>query len=303
MFKQYVYKLAFATIVLCVITGTISILWPIGNSGIVEQSKTNNSSLTERYGKTPSGFWDGLHMYMGMGENSSLNVSDKPKKARVAIVIDDFGQSNKEGIKEMMSINRPLTFAVMPNLENTYSEAVQAKEKGYEIIVHLPMQPVNGKASWMGPGGITPDMKPNEIREKVVKDFAQVPQAVGFNNHMGSLITSKEELMRPILEVAKEKGFFVLDSRTCENSKVISLAQSMGIPCAKRDVFLDEVKSSEHMKKQLKLLAKEALAKGSAISIGHVGQGGKKMAQAISEMIPVMEEQGIEFVYLSKLVH
>ena len=302
MFKRYVYKLAFATIFLCVITGTISILWSTGNSGILEQSITNNVSLIERHGKILSGFWDGLHMYMGMGENSSLNVSDKPK-AQVAIVIDDFGQSNKEGIKEMMSINKPLTFAVMPNLENTYSEAVQAKEKGYEIIVHLPMQPLNGKSSWMGPGGITPDMKPNEIREKVVQDFAQVPHAVGFNNHMGSSITSKEELMRPILEVAKEKGLFVLDSRTSENSKVISLAQSMGIPCAKRDVFLDEVKSSEHMKKQLKLLAKEALAKGSAISIGHVGQGGKKMAQAISEMIPVMEAQGIEFVYLSKLVH
>ena len=241
-------------------------------------------------------------MFLSLGENSSPNTLDKVKKAKVALVIDDFGQSNKEGVKEMMSINRPLTFAVMPNLENTYSEAVQAKEKGYEIIVHLPMQPVKGKASWMGPGGISPNMKPGEIRKQVLQDFEQVPNSVGFNNHMGSLITSEEELMLPILEVAKEKGFFVLDSRTSENSKVISLAKSMGIPCTRRDVFLDDIKSLEHMKKQLNALAKQALVKGSAVGIGHVGQGGKKMAQAISDLIPVMEAQGIEFVYISNLV-
>lgn len=225
------------------------------------------------------------------------------KKAKVAIVIDDFGQSNPEGVKEMLSIERPLTIAVMPNLENSRRQAVQAARRGYEVIVHLPMQPVRGRARWLGPGGITSNMTAEEIRHQVRRDFAQVPYASGFNNHMGSLITAREELVRPVLEVAGEKGFYVLDSRTSTKSKIIPLAQSMGIAYTQRDVFLDDVKSISHMKKQLELLADEALAKGSAVGIGHVGLGGEKMARAIKEMIPVMEAKGIEFVYLSELLH
>ncbi|MBO8128412.1 MAG: divergent polysaccharide deacetylase family protein [Peptococcaceae bacterium] len=225
------------------------------------------------------------------------------KKPKVAIVIDDCGQSNPGGVKEMLSIDRPLTFAVMPNLENSRRQAVQAAERGYEVIVHLPMQPVRGKASWLGPGAITSEMTAEEIRREVRRNFAQVPYATGFNNHMGSLVTSRDDLIRPVLEVAREKGFFVLDSRTSDKSKIIPLAQSMGIAYTQRDIFLDDVKSVDHMKRQLDLLADKALANGSAIGIGHVGMGGEKMARAIKEMIPVMEAKGIEFVYLCELLH
>ncbi|WP_051273643.1 divergent polysaccharide deacetylase family protein [Desulfotruncus alcoholivorax] len=224
------------------------------------------------------------------------------KKAKVAIVIDDWGSSDVHGVKEMMEIDRPLTFAIMPNLEHTRREAIQAAQRGYEVIVHLPMQPFKGKASWLGPGAITSNMSPAEIRRQVIKDFNQVPYATGFNNHTGSLITSREDLITPVLEVAKDMGFMVLDSKTSDESKMIKVAQSMGIACAQRDVFLDNIKDVAAIKKQLNILAEKALAQGSAVGIGHVGSGGDKTARAIGEMIPVLEARGIEFVYLSELV-
>lgn len=225
------------------------------------------------------------------------------RKAKVAIVIDDFGQSNPSGAKEMLSIDAPLTCAVMPNGEYSRRQAILAAKQGCEVIVHLPMQPLRGKPSWLGPGAITADMDADEIRRVVRRDFAQVPYASGFNNHMGSLVTAREELIRPVLEVAGEEGFFVLDSITSAESKIIPLAQSMGLAYTKRDIFLDEIKNEAHMKKQLASLADEALARGSAVGIGHVGLGGDKMARALKEMIPVMEARGVEFVYLSELVY
>jgi len=223
-------------------------------------------------------------------------------KPKVAIVIDDFGQCYPSGANEMLAIDRPLTVAVMPNGEYSRQQATQAAKLGQEVIVHLPMQPVKGKPSWLGPGAITADMDTEQIRQQVSQDFDQVPYASGFNNHMGSLITSREELLRPVLEVAKEKDFFVLDSLTSTDSKMIPLAINMGIAHAKRDVFLDNIKNEADMKKQLELLADKALVQGSAVGIGHVGEGGLNMARAIKEMIPVMEAKGIEFVYLSELV-
>lgn len=225
------------------------------------------------------------------------------KKAKVALVIDDFGQYNNNGVTEMFSIERPLTCAVMPNLENTKRHALGATATGHEVIAHLPMQPVKGKKNWLGPGAITSDMTIKDVKEQAKKDFEDIPYAVGFNNHMGSQMTARENIVRAIMEVAEEKELFVLDSRTSPNSKIGKVAEELKISHLERAVFLDDVHNTTHMKKQLNLLADTALAQGSAVGIGHVGVSGKKMAAAIREMIPVMEAKGVEFVYLSDLAY
>lgn len=237
------------------------------------------------------------------GSAAPEGADPAPAKAKVAIVIDDFGQTNREGVQECMTICRPLTFGVMPNLEYSYKDAVEAARRGFQVIVHLPMQPVRGRPTWLGPGAITREMSPEEIRRTASRDFTRVPFAIGFNNHMGSVITSREDLIRPVLEAAKDRGFFVLDSRTCEGSKIPTMARALGIPYIERDVFLDNVKDVAYIKKQLDILGRKALAEGYAVGIGHVGMGGKVTARAIKEMIPIMASKGIKFVYLSELVH
>lgn len=245
--------------------------------------------------------------YSPLSESSSLNKlsggSGLWKKDRVAIVIDDFGQRNATGAEEILTLGIPVTCAIMPNLENTRKHADEAVKKGHQVIVHLPLEPVKGKKSWLGPGAITMKLTEEEIKYLVRKDFDSVPHAVGFNNHMGSAATSTDKIMRPILQVAQERNFFVLDSRTTGKSRIPAVSKELGIPCIERNVFLDNVKSSKYVKKQLFELSQEALKNGKAIGIGHVGLGGKVTANALKEMIPQMKEMGIEFVYLSEIVY
>ncbi|MFZ5596429.1 MAG: divergent polysaccharide deacetylase family protein [Bacillota bacterium] len=224
-------------------------------------------------------------------------------KARVAIVIDDLGQPNETGIKEIISLGIPVTCAVMPNMENTRKHAEEIHRAGHEVIVHLPLEPVNGKSSWLGPGAITSSLSEKEIRTLAKKDFDSVPYAVGFNNHMGSAATSNEVIMRPILMEAMERGFFVLDSRTTDKTVIPLISKDLGIPCIKRDVFLDNINNVQQIKKQLAVLENKAFKKGTAIGIGHVGGGRHTTVKALQEMIPAMKERGIEFVYLSQIVY
>lgn len=225
------------------------------------------------------------------------------KNAQIAIVIDDFGQYNTDGVKEIFSLDIPVTCAVMPNLENTRIHAEEAAKLGNEVIVHLPLEPVKGKKEWLGPGSITTNMSEEEIKKRARNDFDGVPYAVGFNNHMGSAVTANDKIMRSILQAALEKEFFVLDSRTTDKTRIPALSDELGITYLERTVFLDDIKNLNHVKKQLLKLSQEALKRGKAIGIGHVGQGGKITAQALKEMIPIMEEMGLEFVYLSEMAY
>jgi len=221
-------------------------------------------------------------------------------KAVIALVIDDLA-GGEAGRRELMSIKRPLALAIMPGRELSRDIAREAHQKGYQVLLHIPMEPERGKPEWLGPGAITADMSMREVRETLLHDLDDVPYVTGINNHMGSKVTKREDIMREVLTVAKEKNLLVLDSRTTEDTVIPKIAGELGIPVLKRDVFLDDINSVAHVKKQIRKLAGEAVGKGSAIGIGHVGITGKNTVRGITEMIPWLEEQGIELVFIAEL--
>ncbi len=203
----------------------------------------------------------------------------------------------------MMSIDRHLTFAVMPFLDYSQSDAETAHEKGYEVIIHLPMEANYGKLSWVGPRPILANLEIDEVQNIVRDSFESVPYAVGANIHMGSKASNVESIVSSILDVIKEKNLYFVDSRTANYPIAKKIAVSKGVLCLERDIFLDEKRPKEAIKKQLEKAEEIALKKGSAIAVGHVGtEGGIVTAEAISEMLPEFEEKKIQLVFVSELL-
>ncbi|MCX7921579.1 MAG: divergent polysaccharide deacetylase family protein [Clostridia bacterium] len=235
------------------------------------------------------------------GYDDTLPSKERYDEGKLAIVIDDFGQS-RNGVKEMMSIERHMTFAVMPFLEFSESDAAIAHQRGYEVIVHLAMEPYRGKKSWLGPRPIMAGMDGADVRQIVMDAFDNVPFASGANIHMGSKASSEENIIANVLDVIKEKNLYFLDSRTSPKPVAKQIADSKGVQCYDRNVFLDGTQSKKHIKKKLHEAGETALKLGKAVAIGHVGQdGGKVTAEAISEMIPEFDDKNIELVFLSEL--
>ncbi|HZH58106.1 MAG TPA: divergent polysaccharide deacetylase family protein [Metabacillus sp.] len=231
---------------------------------------------------------------------SILSKSPESKNQKhVAIVIDDFGNDMK-GTEEILSLPIPLTVAVMPFLPTTKKDAELAHKKGHEVILHLPMEPLHGKKSWLGPGAITSNLSTKEVRERVIKAIEDVPYAVGMNNHMGSKITSDPRIMRIILEVCQEKGLYYLDSKTTGKSVVGKLANELGVPYLENELFIDEQYTTSHILKQANLLLKRIEKDTDIIAIGHVGIAGEKTASVLKQYVPKVKEKA-QPVTLSEL--
>ncbi|RDV83457.1 divergent polysaccharide deacetylase family protein [Ammonifex thiophilus] len=245
----------------------------------------------------------GLEAYFAQANSLPAGGKLHAPRARVAIVIDDFaGPSEKKGTQEFLSLNKPLTFAVLPNYPLSAPTAREAVKAGFEVLVHLPMEPLKGNPSWLGPGAIYVNLSDEEIERRVERAIASVPGAVGMNNHMGSRATADPRVMRAVLKVAKRHNLFFLDSKTTNKSVIPQIAEELGVPYAEDGLFLDAVNDVEHIKKQLHKLAQLALKNGSAIAIGHVGVTGPNTVRAIKEMLPEFERLGIDLVYVSTLV-
>ncbi len=243
---------------------------------------------------------DGVEKYLSGNYEDAGSIS-KIEGGKLAIIIDDFG-SGRDGVKEMMSLNRHITFAVMPFLDYSHSDAEKAHEKGYEVIVHLPLEAYHGKMSWLGPEPILSGMDSDTVKDIAERSFDDIPYAVGANIHMGSKASGNEDIAQVILGVVREREMYFVDSKTAYHPVCRKVASEMGVVCFERDVFLDGQQPKGFVKKRLAEAGEIALKKGNAVAIGHVGvEGGKVTAAAISEMLPEFDEKGIRLVFISEL--
>lgn len=225
----------------------------------------------------------------------------KEPKAYVAIVIDDFGNNGK-GTDGMINLDIPITGAIIPGMPFALEEAQKLNKAGKEIILHIPLEPERGSANWLGPSAILTRMSEEEVRQKIIQGLEEVHYAVGMNNHMGSKAMKDKKIVNIITDIAKEKELFFLDSKTTEPILSREICMQKQVTYLERDLFLDNEKSVNAVKKQMNQLGDIALEKGYAIAIGHVGTGGNFTVQGIKESFPALEEKGIQFVTLKELI-
>lgn len=254
--------------------------------------------------KTLAGHVDTLHTFHDLtciyqDENGMLWETDRP---RAVIVIDDLGAGKKSETKKLLEMKIPLTLAVLPENPFAADIAKEAMEQGHQVILHLPMEAYHGKLSWLGQNPILVELSNDEIEQRFLSALKSVPNAVGFNNHMGSRATEDQRVVKKILEIAAQKNLFILDSRTTMKSLVSRTADELGIPYVERTVFLDGPENTGQVERQLRLLAKEAKKKGIAVGIGHVGQESRQTVELLKKAESIMKEEGVILDYLSGVV-
>ena len=228
-------------------------------------------------------------------------MTPQPVNSQIAIVIDDFGINNP-GTQLMLELGIPITAAIMPNMMFSQQEAELLHNRGYEIILHMPVEAKSGSPTWLGPGALTTDLSPQELKARINHSLDQIPYAVGISNHMGSKGTANPKVVQALVEIAKERNLLILDSKTSEATILFQEAKKAGVISGTRDVFLDNSADLNSIKKQIRLLITKAKTSGKAIGIGHVGPQGPNTARAIREMLPEMIAQGIQIVPLSEIL-
>lgn len=202
------------------------------------------------------------------GENLPVHVGPADRPPMLVVVIDDLGD-HPVLAKNLTELPFPVTMAILPNRPRTHYVASLAAERGFEVILHQPMQPGSYPRINPGPGALFTDMDPDRIKTQLADNLAQLPNAVGINNHMGSAFTEYAQGMAAVMSVLKAKGLFFLDSVTSAKSSAAEAAHQAGVSLYRRAVFLDNVRNTRTILGQLKTAERFALKNGRAIAIGH----------------------------------
>ncbi|MBF0390463.1 MAG: divergent polysaccharide deacetylase family protein [Desulfamplus sp.] len=198
-------------------------------------------------------------------KSQNKTKDDLPK---VAIIIDDIGFDPKIA-DDLIKIDKNITISILPGSPSGRQIANKMHSKGVEIMLHLPMEPLQYPSVDPGYGAILSSMGDIEIIKVLNKNLDILPQIRGVNNHMGSKLTTSSSAMRQIFTILKQKELFFIDSLTSDHSVAKESAESVKLEFASRDLFLDNKKDKNYIKKKIKELIVIAKHKGSAIAIGH----------------------------------
>ena len=230
---------------------------------------------------------------------TSINKKVLPKavpvKGRIAIVIDDWGY-HLDNLEITRGIREPLTCAILPNLKNSRLVAQKLNKSGFEIILHLPMEPK--EKCRLEKNTISTSMDAAQIRSILDQDLASILFAKGISNHMGSRITEDARVSALIIFEAKRRNLYFLDSFVTPKSVCASLAKRIKARFARRDIFLDNQDDPDYIKAQIVKLMDLAKEKGQAVGIGH---DRKNTLRVLKESIPQLVKAGYKFIFVSEI--
>ena len=231
-----------------------------------------------------------------IGQKKAIKISKEIyAKVQIAVIIDDLGLSKKKAA-QFIKMKEPITLSFLPYASGINKLAQEGRDHGHEIMLHIPMQPKSDLDS--GPHTLSSYLSVEEQYARIHLNFSKLDNFVGFNNHMGSQFTENRQAVSRILEIAKEKGYLVVDSKTSPRSVLQDEAERLNIPNISRDIFLDNVPTEEAVWQELKRLEKIAKKRGHAVAIGHPY---KVTILVLKKWLSTLKDKGIEIVPVSYL--
>lgn len=215
----------------------------------------------------------------------------------IAIVIDDMGKHMDVG-QRVLALPGPVACAFLPREKHTFKLAEQANRHGREVLLHLPMDSVDGRP--LDDGAVTLEMTKSQFVGTVLDNLRRVPHVIGVNNHMGSLLTRHPGHMRWLMEAMhRQDPLFFVDSRTTTATVALQVAEENGIPGIRRNVFLDNSPDEKDIAFQFDRLVALAREQGSALAIGHPYP---QTLAVLEQRLPQLEWQGVRLASVRELI-
>jgi len=197
-----------------------------------------------------------------------LPTAKPPQQPYISIIIDDLGNDLAIG-KRILNLPYPITISILPHTPHSQQLHHLAYQLNKEIMLHLPMQALKNNR-YLGPGSLTLNMSEKQLRHTLRQDLQSLPDAIGVNNHMGSLLTTRSKPMNIVMEELADWGeLFFIDSRTTAETIAYQSAIQHGLAAQSRDLFLDNQQDESYIRQQFKKLLNKAKQNGSALAIAH----------------------------------
>ncbi|MBY6260571.1 divergent polysaccharide deacetylase family protein [Azospirillum sp. 412522] len=187
------------------------------------------------------------------------------KRPRVAIVMSDLGLSGVTTGNALAKLPPGITLAFLPYAERLDDWVERARTKGHEVMLSVPMEPLNYPRDDPGPNALLTMLGPDRNVERLEWSLGKAVGYVGITSTTGSKFTASPAAMQPVIDALKARGLLLVDARANPKSVAGPLANLAGVPRALGDRVIDRDLSRGAIDDQLRELEEIAKTNGAAV--------------------------------------
>ena len=220
------------------------------------------------------------------------------QKKQLAIVVDDFGFFGSDLLNDFCKLPPEITFAIIPKQKHSKETMNEAAKYHHETIIHIPMEPKSYPKNDPGKDAIYITQQPKEMQRIIEGFIKELPNCIGANNHMGSLITANPDAMKVVLKTLQKHNLFFIDSKTTSSSVAKEVADDFMMPCQENSLFLDNT-GLENSKLDKKIKILKRIKRDKIVVITHCTS--RKKLEFLQKFIKKAKKNGFELIPVSEL--
>jgi polysaccharide deacetylase 2 family uncharacterized protein YibQ len=152
----------------------------------------------------------------------------EPPETRLAIVAYGFGD-DVEAAKAFFALPGPFAVAIVPGARTSGPLFRAAHAASREVVLHLPLEPVNYPQLDPGPGTLLVTMKPARITGIVRRYLDEGQPVVAVANFMGSLATQDMAVMGAVYQELKRRHLPFVHVQPAAGAVCRPLAADVGV--------------------------------------------------------------------------
>jgi polysaccharide deacetylase 2 family uncharacterized protein YibQ len=217
---------------------------------------------------------------------------------RIALVIGGLGLSQTGTQRALKTLPPEITLAFAPQGNSLNRWMTQARKRGHELLVQVPMEPFGYPQNDPGPQTLTIASSEEDNLENLRWALGQITNYTGIVNYQGARFVGDDTAITPVLRELGQRGLLYLNDGTAGNQRMDALARAFDVPYVSGEVVIDVNQDPASIKAQLKELENLATANGYAIGTGSALEA---TVEAVASWANDAKKRGFEIVGVSAI--
>jgi len=220
--------------------------------------------------------------------------------ARVVLIVGGMGLSQTSSQAAIKKLPPSVTLAFAPYGNSLTRWMQEARKKGHELLLQIPMEPFGFPQNSPGPHTLSSTYGAEENEANLHWLMSRITNYVGVMNYQGGKILADETALMPIFGEIAERGLLFIDDGSSGNSKSADVAEASLLPFAGVQVQIDAKRTRRDIAEQIELLVREAKRTGTAIGFSN---GFSETIDMLAEFSQKATALGVEITPVSAIVN
>ncbi|HEU0163155.1 MAG TPA: divergent polysaccharide deacetylase family protein, partial [Rhizomicrobium sp.] len=187
------------------------------------------------------------------------------KKFKIAIMVGGLGVSASATQSALASLPPAVTLGFAPYAGDVGDWVRDARSRGHEVVLQIPMEPFDFPDSDPGPHTLRAGMTEEANIDRLHWSLSRFTGYAGVTNLLGQRFLSDSAALSPVLTELARRGLYFLDNGTASQSVAPATATQVGLPAVQSGGSLDSIQSALEIDRRLLELETQARANGSAV--------------------------------------